>query len=275
MMTRAAELRSRFRAMHHDPPAAPTPGILVMPNPWDIGSARVLEATGALALATTSSGHAATLGRNDQHVERDELVAHAAALAAAVDVPLNVDAEDGLAADLDEVARTYDALADTDAAGASIEDYDPRAGAVRPVADAVERVATARAACADMVLTARCENLLYGAGDLDDTIERLVAYRDAGAHVAYAPGVTAIEDIRRIVEAVGIPVNVLALPGTPPLAELADAGVARVSTGGALAWIAYGALARAATALLTTGAPVEPGEMLPREVRGAAFGARP
>jgi len=245
-----------------------------MPNPWDIGSARVLEATGALALATTSSGHAATLGRWDQHVAREELVEHAAALAAAVDIPLNVDAEDGLAADLDGVTSTYSELAETDAAGASIEDYDPRSRSVRPTADAVERVAAARAACGDMVLTARCENHLYGDGDLDDTIERLIAYRDAGAHVAYAPGVTAIDDIRRIVEAVGIPVNVLLLPGTATVPELAQIGVSRVSTGGALAWVAYGALARAATELFTSGTASYVGDALPRDVRAAAFGAR-
>lgn len=273
-MTRSVELRARFRALHHDPPDDPTPGILVMPNPWDIGSARVLEATGALALATTSSGHAATLGRTDQHVARDELVAHVADLAAAVDIPLNVDAEDGLAADLDGVTTTYAALAETDAAGASIEDYDPRSRSIRPMAEAVERVAAARAACADMVLTARCENHLYGAGGLDDTIDRLIAYRDAGAHVAYAPGVTAVDDIRRIVETVGIPVNVLLLPGVPTVPELADVGVARVSTGGALAWVAYGALVRAATELFTSGTAGYADDMLARDVRAAAFGNR-
>jgi len=274
-MTRSGELRQRFRALHHDPPQVPTPGILLMPNPWDLGSARILEALGFLALATTSSGHAASLGRTDQHVRRAELVAHAAALAEAVDVPLNVDAEDGLASDLDGVAETYRALADTDAAGASIEDYDPRAGVIRPVEAAAGRVRAAREAAPDVVLTARCENLLYGFGDLDDTIERLRAYRDAGADVAYAPGLTELDDIARVVAAVEIPVNVLALPTAPPIPELARVGVSRASVGGLLANVAYGALVAATEELVGPGtARYAQGRLAP-DVRDAAFGARP
>lgn len=273
-MTRAADLRTRFRALHHEPPDEPTPGILVVPNPWDIGSARILEAVGALALATTSSGHAATLGRHDQHVARDELIAHAAELAAAVDIPLSVDAEDGLADDLGGVGETFQRLASTDVAGASIEDYDPRTNAIRSVEHATERVAAARAASDDIVLTARCESHLYGAADLDDTITRLVAYRDAGADVAYAPGVTDPGDIGRLVAEVGIPINVLASTGVPTVPELAALGVARVSTGGSLAWTAYGALARAADELFTSGTDGYRNGMLPGEIRAAAFGDR-
>ncbi len=274
-MTRSSELRRRFRALHHDPPHAPTPGILLMPNPWDIGSARILEALGCLAVATTSSGHAASLGRTDQHVRRDELVAHAASLAAAVDIPLNVDAEDGMATDLDGVAETYRALAATDAAGASIEDYDPRAGAIHPVEVAAERVRAAREAAPGLVLTARCENLLYGLGDLDDTIERLGSYRDAGADVAYAPGLTDLDDIARVVDEVGIPVNVLALPTAPPIPELARVGVARASVGGLLANVAYGALVAATRELVGPGTADYARGRLPTDIRDTAFGTRP
>ncbi len=273
-MSRATDLRQRFRHLHTSPPDAPTPGILVMPNPWDIGSARVLEASGFLALATTSSGHAASLGRTDQHVRRDELVEHAAALAQAVEIPLNVDAEDGLAEDPDGVRETYRLLASTDAAGASIEDFDPRARSIFPLEVAVERVAAARAGCGEMVLTARCENHLYGVGDLDDTIRRLVAYRDAGADVVYAPGVRAPEGIGRIVADVGIPVNVLEQPGVPSVPELAELGVARVSTGGAMAWVAYGATAAAARELLDSGTSDYLSHMLSDELKTEALGVR-
>lgn len=273
-MTRASELRRRFHTLHQDPPPEPTPGILLMPNPWDIGSARILEALGVLAVATTSSGHAASLGRIDQHVHRDELVAHAASLAAAVDIPLNVDAEDGLAADLDGVADTYRSLAATDAAGVSIEDYDPRTGSIRPVEVAAERVAVAREAASDLVLTARCENQLYGLGDLDDTIARLCAYRDAGADVAYAPGLVTLDDIARVVAEVGIPVNVLALPVAPPITELAGVGVARASVGGLLAGVAYGALVTGARELIEQGTAEYARGKLPADIRDAAFGAR-
>jgi 2-methylisocitrate lyase-like PEP mutase family enzyme len=240
-----SDARARFRELHRS-------GIFVMPNPWDIGSARILADLGFPALATTSHGHAASLGKRDQQVTRDELVAHAAALAAAVDVPLNLDAERCFADTPAGVAETVGLLAETGAAGLSIEDYDPVAGAVEPLEAAAARVAAAAevARAEGMVLTARAENHLYGAGDLDDTIARLRAYRDAGAEVVYAPALTDIADIARLVEAVTVPVNVLALPGAPAVPELAAVGVRRVSTGGALTQVAYGALREAARALL-------------------------
>jgi 2-methylisocitrate lyase-like PEP mutase family enzyme len=242
------DLRTRFRELHRD-------GTFVMPNPWDVGSARLLARLGFPALATTSSGHAASLGRRDQQVTRDELVAHAAALAAAVDVPLNVDAERCFADTPAGVAETVGLLAGTRAAGLSIEDYDPGAGAVEPLDVAAARVAAAAevARAEGLVLTARAENHLYGAGDLDDTIARLRAYRDAGAEVVYAPGLTDLADIARLVEAVEVPVNVLAT-GAPPVPELASVGVRRVSTGGTLARIAYGAARSAAQELLDSAA---------------------
>ena len=223
-----------------------------MPNPWDIGSARILADLGFPALATTSHGHAASLGKRDQQVTHDELVAHATALAAAVDVPLNLDAERCFADTPAGVAETVGLLAETGAAGLSIEDYDPVARAVEPLEAAAARVAAAAevARAEGMVLTARAENHLYGAGDLDDTIARLQAYRDAGAEVVYAPALTDIADIARLVEALAVPVNVLALPGAPTVPELAAVGVRRVSTGGALTQVAFGALREAARALL-------------------------
>jgi 2-methylisocitrate lyase-like PEP mutase family enzyme len=237
-------VRERFRALHAD-------DFFVMPNPWDVGSARTLAALGFPALATTSSGHAATLGRADQQVTRDELLAHAAALVAAVDVPVSVDAERCFADDPAGVAETVRLIAETGAAGCSIEDYDPAAGRIEARDPAAERVGAAAEAAhrAGLVLTARADQHLYGVADLDDTIDRLRAYRDAGADVVYAPGLRALRDIERVVAATGVPVNVLALPGTPSLGELAVAGVRRVSTGGALAAAAHRAGERAAREL--------------------------
>jgi 2-methylisocitrate lyase-like PEP mutase family enzyme len=239
------DLRARFRDLHRD-------GTFVMPNPWDIGSAQMLAGLGFPALATTSSGHAATLGREDQQVTRDELVAHAGALSASVDVPLNVDAERCFADSPAGVAETVGLLAETRAAGLSIEDYDPATRAIDPVDVAAARVTAAAEIARDtgLVLTARAENQLYGAGDLDDTIARLLAYRDAGAEVVYAPGLTSLDDIARLVEAIGVPVNVLARPAAPSIPELASVGVRRISIGGALARVAYVAAREAARELL-------------------------
>lgn len=271
-MTRAADLRARFLELHTNPPATPTPGILVMPNPWDTGSAKLLEQTGALALATTSAGHAGAHGRLDQNIDRRELIAHAAELAVAVDVPLNVDSEDCFADDVGGVAETAELIAATDAAGFSIEDYDPRTDSIRPVDIAAANVAAAKAAGGDLVLTARAENHLHGITDLDDTIARLVAYRKAGADVVYAPGLSHATDISRVVAAVDCPVNVLALPGTPSVPELAALGVARVSVGSLFAWAAYGAMVTAATELLGPGTSEYVSGALRGSVRDAAFG---
>jgi len=226
-----------------------------MPNPWDIGSARLLASFGFEALATTSSGHAAALGRTDQSVTREELLAHVEALVLAVDIPLNVDAERCFADDPAGVAETVELIADAGASGCSIEDYDPQQEAIDPLDVAVERVAAAAEVARKhgVVLTARAENHLYGFDDLEDTVTRLCAYRDAGAEVVYAPGLVDRAAIASIVERVGLPVNVLALRHGPTVAELAAIGVRRVSTGGALARAAYGSLVTAARELQTAG----------------------
>jgi 2-methylisocitrate lyase-like PEP mutase family enzyme len=236
--------RDRFRALHRD-------GLFVMPNPMDAGSARLLASMGFPALATTSSGFAATLGRLDYGVQRDELLEHVAALAAAVDVPLNVDSERCFADDPAGVAETVELLADAGASGCSIEDFDPATGAIDPLEVAVPRVAAAARAARGrgVVLTARAENHLHGVDDLDETITRLKAYRDAGAEVVFAPGLTDPEQIRRLVQAVELPVNVIASPKGPSVPALAALGVRRVSTGGSLARAAYGAIASAAAEL--------------------------
>src|SRR5581483_4489658 len=199
----------RFRELHE------RDRLFVLPNPWDVGSARLLESLGFEALATTSSGFAASLGRLDQHVSRDELVAHVAALSAAVGIPLNVDSEDCFPNEPGGVAETVRRLRAAGAAGCSIEDYDPRADRILEVDVAVARVREAVGAADGLVVTARCENHLHGRADLDDTIARLVAYRDAGAGCVYAPGLRALDDIECVVAAAGVPVNVLLLPGGP------------------------------------------------------------
>jgi 2-methylisocitrate lyase-like PEP mutase family enzyme len=247
----SADLRARFRELHR------REELFVMPNPWDVGSARLLEARGFEALATTSAGFAWSLGRLDQSVSRDELVRHVATLTAAVDVPLNVDSERCYPDEPGGVAETVRLLADAGAAGCSIEDYDPSSRAIDPLDEAAQRVAIAAEAAhalpEPLVLTGRAENHIRGVDDLDDTIARLIAYRDAGADAVYAPGVVDLEQIERLVDAVQVPLNVLALPGTPPIADLASAGVRRVSTGSLLARSAYGALVSGAQELLSTG----------------------
>ena len=241
--------------------------MFVMPNPWDIGSARLLASMGFPAIATTSLGHAASLGKVDQTVTRDELLAHVAALSTAVDLPLNVDAERCFADDPDGVGEAG-------AAGCSIEDYDPVRAAIDAIPAAVERVAAAADAAHrhGMLLTARAENALYGIDDIDDTIERLRAYRGAGADVLYAPRLTDAEEIRRIVQATDAPVNVLAMRHGPSIPQLAELGVRRVSTGGPLARAAYGALRRAAEELLGPGTSTYQDEALTSDDLDRAFG---
>jgi len=265
MSTTSEERIARFRELHAE-------GTFVIPNAWDLASAKLLAADGAVALATTSSGFAATLGRLDQHVTLDELAAHVEALASATELPLSVDAEDGYADDPGGVAATVRRLADAGAAGLSIEDWDAAAGAVRDPETAVARIAAAAEAAREaggLVLTARAEGLLYEAWDLDTVLERLVAYREAGADVVYAPGLTDAGDIARVVVATGAPVNVLALPDGPSVAELIVLGVRRVSTGGALAWLAYQAALEAAH-LLQRGRRIPTG--ISAELRNRAFG---
>jgi 2-methylisocitrate lyase-like PEP mutase family enzyme len=223
---------------------------LLQPNAWDAGSARMLASLGFAAIATTSSGFAATLGRRDGHVTRDEALAHCRALAESVDIPVAADTENGFADDPDGVAETVRLAAATGLAGCSIEDWSgsaiyDRAAAVDRVAAAVE---AAHAGQTPLVLTARAEDLLHG-GSLDEAIARLQLYQDAGADVLFAPGLRAAADIRAVVTSVDRPVNVLVVPGCPPIGELAEMGVARISVGGSFAWTAYAALVDAATEL--------------------------
>jgi 2-methylisocitrate lyase-like PEP mutase family enzyme len=238
-------LTDTFRALHRQ-------GTFVMPNPWDRGSARILADLGFKALATTSAGFARSIGKNDQQVTRDELVTHVAELTAVLDIPLNVDSECLFPDDPGGITETVRLLAEAGASGCSIEDFRPMVGSIISIGDATEAVREAAAACREhgVVLTARCENLLYAAGDLDDTIARLIAYREAGAEVLYPPGLVEAADITRVVTEVGAPVNVLAFPGSPPIDQLAELGVRRVSTGGALQTNAYKAMRRDAEALL-------------------------
>jgi 2-methylisocitrate lyase-like PEP mutase family enzyme len=262
--------RKRFRELHE------RDQIFVMPNPWDVGSAKLLESLGFEALATTSAGFAWALGKLDQQVSRDELVAHVHAITDATSLPLNVDSERCYPDDPGGVAETVRLLAEAGAAGCSIEDYNPATDAIDDVEQATERVReaaqAARSLAEPLVLTARCENHLRGVDDLDDTIARLVAYRDAGAHAVYAPFLRDLEQISRLVSAVAAPVNVLALPGGPNVSELASVGVRRVSTGGALAGAAYRTLVEAAEELQREGTSHYAEMGAPRDALQKAFG---
>ena len=272
MAVSVAVRRARFRALHAEE------RLFVLPNPWDIGSARLLAACGFQALATTSAGLAWSLGKLDQRVSRDELVSHVAALAAATPLPLNVDSERCYPDDPGGVIETVALLDDAGAAGFSIEDYDPATGRIDDLEVAATRVGAAADAAhrlaEPMVLTGRAENHIRGVDDLDDTIARLTAYRDAGADCLYAPGLSDIGQIRRVVEAVGRPVNVLALPNGPSISELESAGVRRVSTGGSLASAAYGALLAGARELLTDGTSTYAATGASAKALQAAFGSQ-
>jgi 2-methylisocitrate lyase-like PEP mutase family enzyme len=251
-MATQPEKADRFAALHH----GQTP--LLLPNPWDAGSARVFVALGFEALATTSSGFAGTLGRLDGATTRDEALSHAAAIVAATDVPVSADLENGFADDPRAVAETITLARSTGLAGGSVEDYAGReTDNVYDIGLAAERVAAGAEAAhrdgARFVLTARSENFIRQRPDLADTIRRLQAYQAAGADVVYAPGVSTPADIRAIVESIDVPVNVLAFPGVPSVTELGALGVARVSIGGAFSYVALGAAADAAREFLAQG----------------------
>jgi 2-methylisocitrate lyase-like PEP mutase family enzyme len=251
-LTGQAEKAERFLALHRG--GRP----LLMPNPWDQGSAKLLASLGFEALATTSSGHAATLGRLDGSVTRDEAVAHAASIVQAVGVPVSADLENGFADDPADVAETLRRALDAGLAGCSVEDSTGRPD--DPIYDAglaAERIAAAAEVAhggpVHLVLTGRAENYLHGRPDLAATIARLQAYQEAGADVLYAPGLTSLDDIRQVVASVDRPVNVLALADAPPVSELAAAGVGRISVGGSFAFAALGAVVAAARELREEG----------------------
>jgi 2-methylisocitrate lyase-like PEP mutase family enzyme len=240
-MTAAATVRRAFRDMHRE-------GCFVLPNPWDVGSARRFARLGARALASTSAGAAWAMGRDDGQLTRDEVVAHLALLVGATDLPVNADFEAGFGDTPAAVAESVAAAVATGIAGLSIEDRD--GGALYPVDAAVERIAAARGACGDALLVARCESYLLGIPDVDATVARLRAYAAAGADCVYAPAMTDLGEIARLVAAVApLPVNVL-LWGDLTVEALARIGVRRVSTGAALAGAAYGAAEAQAARLL-------------------------
>ena len=242
----------RFRELHQS-------GCFVIPNPWDIGSARLLVHLGFPALATTSSGFAWTLGRRDNHVTLDEALAHLRAMSAAVDVPINADFEGGFAVEPDGVAANVTAACATGIAGLSIE--DSTGDAANPLFDfdlALNRVKAARAAIdksgSGVLLTARSEGFLVGRTDLGETIRRITAYAAAGADCLYAPGLKKMSDIKAVVDAVAPKaVNVLASSDYTTVAELAAAGVRRISVGGALARSAWAGFMTAAKEIAEKG----------------------
>ena len=247
-MADQATKAAAFAALHAGEP-------FVIPNPWDAGSARVLEALGFQALATTSSGFAFTLGRRDGSTTLDDAADHAATLANATELPLSVDLENGYGAEPQQAALAVTSAAEAGAVGGSIEDWDP-AGHLYELPHAVERVAAAVEAARGLgwpfMLTARAENHIRGNPDLDDTIARLQAFEEAGADVLYAPGLETTEEIRSVCGAVSKPVNVLARRELS-MAEIVEAGAQRVSVGGALTWTAVNAFSEAATQIRDRG----------------------
>lgn len=238
-----SEKRARFRDLHRE-------GLFALPNPWDLGSLRRLEAMGWRAVATTSSGLAWSLGRADGELSRDDVLAHLGTMCAATDLPVNADFEDGYAEDLGGLADNVRAAVAAGVGGLSIEDQ--KGGRLYEVSEAVERLAAARAALdgagADVVLVGRAEGILLGAASLGETVDRLVAYAAAGADCLYAPCVDDLGAIAEIVAAVAPkPVNVLMWGEAMRVADLAALGVRRVSLGGALAaaaWSGFEAAAR-------------------------------
>ena len=274
------DLAQHFLGLHHgDAP-------FVVANAWDAGSARLFQSLGAAAIATTSSGFAATLGRLDYDMTRAEAIEHCRTMAAAVAIPVSADFENGFADDPAAVAEAVLDAKDTGVCGLSIEDftrnhdaplYDPAQAAARIEAAAE----AAHGGDVPLVLTARAEGALRGHPELDAIIARLQSFQENGADVLFAPGVTALDDIATIVRHVDRPVNVI-LPADTTVAQLADAGVRRISLGGSLAYTAFGAAARApsnccSTTVAATSWPMRPragasrAAPSPIEARGSAF----
>jgi 2-methylisocitrate lyase-like PEP mutase family enzyme len=250
-MSTQQEKCERFAALH----ARPEP--FVIANAWDAGAAKVFASIGFEALATTSSGHAGTLGRLDGRVGRDEALEHATAIVGATDLPASADLENAFADDPAGVAQTIGLAVQTGLAGCSVEDYSRADDRIYDAALAAERVEAAAEAAhggsARLVLTARAENYLHGRRDLADTIARLQSFQEAGADVLFAPGVRDADEIRQVVASVDRPVNVIAVPGVPTVAELGDLGAKRISVGGGLYYVALGAVVEAARSLLENG----------------------
>ena len=252
-MTHAvADKRAAFRRLHES-------GCFVIPNPWDVGSARYLQHLGFKALATTSSGFAWSMARADNAMTRDDVLAHLTALAAAADIPVNADFEGGFASDPEGVARNVTLAVATGVSGLSIEDSTGKADApLYEFAKAVERIRAARHAVDEsgggVFLTGRSEGFIAGRPDLKETIKRLTAYAEAGADCLFAPGIRTKDDVAAIVRAVAPkPTNFIAVAGGFSVAEFADLGVRRISVGGALARAAWGEFMRAAKEIAEQG----------------------
>ena len=252
-MPTAAEKRHTYRKLHEA-------GCFIIPNPWDIGSARYLQGMGFKALASTSAGYALTLGLPDNAVSLEAMLAHLRELSAATDIPVNADFEGGFAHDPDGVAKNVARCIDTGVAGLSIEDSTgDKANPLYDLDTAVARIRAARAAIdkagGDVVFTGRAECFLVGRPDLDETIRRLKAYSDAGADCLYAPGIRTREQIEAVVKAVAPkPVNLL-MPANLgfTVADVAAMGVRRISVGGTLARVGWGAVIRSAKQMLNEG----------------------
>lgn len=268
MPVSTAQKRTDFRKLHES-------GCFVLPNPWDVGSARLLAGMGFKALASTSSGFAWSIGHSDNKVSCDDVLTHLKALCDATDIPVNADFEAGFAHDPAGVAANVTRAIETGVAGLSIEDSTGDASApLYEMTLAVERMRAARAAIdakeSDVVLVGRCESFLVGQPDLKATIARLVAYAEAGADCLYAPGIRTREQIAAVVkELAPKPINILM--GSPGLtvAELTDLGVRRISIGGALARAAWGGFLRAAREIAEKGSFSELAHAVPHgEING-------
>lgn len=246
---------AKFRELHERRDA------FIAPNPWDVGTAKVLEALGYQALATTSSGYAFSAGLQDGDVDRQTMLAHIGEIAAAVALPVTADLETGYGDSPDLVAETIRDVGDLGVVGGSIEDRSDTAGGpgLYDLGLAVERIEAAAGAASslgfDFTLTARCENYLIGNPDLDDTIARLQAYQEAGADVLYAPGLRTQEEIRAVVQSVDRPINVVVGLAKTPLTRsaLADLGVGRISVGSALSRAAWAAFVAASSEMINHG----------------------
>ncbi|HWK43480.1 MAG TPA: isocitrate lyase/phosphoenolpyruvate mutase family protein [Stellaceae bacterium] len=261
-----AEKRLSFRALHQE-------GCFVLPNPWDVGSARMFQHLGFAALASTSSGYAWTTGRPDYAVTRDDVLAHLAALSSAVDLPINADFESGFAADPEGVAASVRLAIGTGIAGFSIEDRNLEESGLYGKSMAVERVRAARAAIdqsgEDVILVARTEGLLIDPSALTPAIDKLVAFAEAGADCLYAPGVAGKDAIAAMVRAVAPkPLNVLIMDPATTVAEMADLGVRRLSVGGALARVAWAATVASAKAIKEGSFSALAGGMSGRDLNG-------
>jgi 2-methylisocitrate lyase-like PEP mutase family enzyme len=274
-MKASIDRTGEFRALHRG-------GCFVIPNPWDVGSARLLAGLGFKALATTSSGFAWTLGRSDNRVTLDEALEHLRVVAGSVDVPVNADFEGGFAVEPHLVAANVGRAVETGIAGLSIEDSSGNPGS--PLFDfdlSVARIAAARQAIDDhggqVLLTGRSEGFVVGRPDLAETIRRLQAYADAGADCLYAPRLGSLDEIAAVVRSVAPkPVNVLVGSDFTTVAALADLGVRRISVGGGLARVAWGAFLQAATEIAEHGTFAGLARGIPfAEIDGAFVPAEP